>query len=443
MSIHVKESIMVFPAKETPKKTLWLSSIDLVRPSPYAHLPFIYIYTPKNEEQKNSKFVNSQVLRESLSRVLVPFYPVAGRLKKNNINNRIEIDCNAAGALFIDAETPHFLGDFGGFEPPSVELRKLVMPPPCDYSAGLSLFPLLMVQLTRFECGSVCICFAVHHHVADGIGHLYFINSWARLAKGLQLDVQPFHDRALHLAPRKPPQVKFQHLEYEPPSPHKGEMATARECVFKLYKDQINTLRSEATTSVPVEEENYKLSTYEVLAGHVWRSACKARDLTGDEIVKLYIPTDGRSRLKDPNLPQGYFGNVLFFTTCSAKACDIMRKPLSYAASKVHEALQKVENEEYLRSAIDYLELQSDITTSARGALSVTCPNLSINSWGRLPLYEADFGWGKPEFVGRGGIRFEGEAYFVPSPNREGNFSLNIKLFTIHIPLFEKYLYDV
>ncbi|KMS95265.1 hypothetical protein BVRB_009870 [Beta vulgaris subsp. vulgaris] len=278
--------------------------------------------------------------------------------------------------------------------------------------------PLLMLRVTRFKCGGVSIGLGTHHYVTDGIGYAYFINSWARLARGFELNVQPFHARAVYLAPRDPPQVSFQHLEYEPAIPPKGNQCEmSRECLFKLSKDQVDTLKVKAT--FPSQEvESYKLSTYEILAGHVWRCASKARGLIDDQCVKLHIPIDGRSRLRDPTIPQEYFGNVVFFTACTAKASDITSKPLWYAANKVHEALQKVEKTEYLRSAIDYLEMQSDITNLVRVACDENNPYLSINSWGRIPFYEADFGWGKPKFVG---------ASILPCKPKQG-----WQLFTMH-----------
>ncbi|XP_021740968.1 anthranilate N-benzoyltransferase protein 3-like [Chenopodium quinoa] len=439
MSVIVRESTMVRPAEETPKRNLWLSRLDMIIRMPYSHTNILAVYSPV-KDNNGQKFFDTEILKESLRKILVPFYPMAGRLKKNEENGRYEIDCNAAGALFKEVETTHTLADLG------TEFRKVAIPT-CDFSGGLSSFPLLMVQVTRFKCGSVCMGCATHHNVIDGFASGYFLVSWARFARGLDLPVMPFHDRALYVAPRDPPQIKFRHLEYEPPLPPilpkglTGEMSSARECMFKFSKRYINTLKLHAT-SQPQEAQTLKLSTYEVLAGHIWRSTCRARGLTGDQYVKLYIPTDGRSRLRDPTLPRGYFGNVVFFAACVAKARDITCKPVSYAATMVHEALKKVESTEYLRSAIDYIESQPNLDTLVRGVEHVTCPNLVINSWAKLPFNLGDFGWGKPNTVAQGGIRHEGQAFFIPSPNEEGVILLTIKLYNDHIPLFENYLYD-
>lgn len=393
-------------------------------------------------------FFDATILKESLSRALVPFYPMAGRLKEANHNGRLEIECNGEGALFVEAETTHSLVDFGDFKP-TPELMRLVVPS-CDYSRGHALIPLLMVQLTRFSCGGVTLGFAQHHRVADGFGHLHFINSWARLARGLDLQVAPIHERTPHLVPRNPPQVMFRHLEHHPTKISPGgfvpsvnpDSQTTITSFFKITNDQISALKQQATSSEMNSDEYYKLSTYEVLAAHILRAACKARGLADDQEVKLYIPVDGRYRLKNPALPQGFCGNAIFIATYIAKSGDITRNPLGYVAGKIHETLKTMTDEEYLRSAIDYLETQPNLTSLVRGAHTYKCPNLLVNSWLKFPFYEADFGWGKPLLAGRGGGACDGLSYLVPSPNRVDGIHLMISLLNQHTVLFEKYLYD-
>ncbi|CAO2829196.1 unnamed protein product [Amaranthus hypochondriacus] len=444
MSIKVKESTMIFASKETPRVNLWLSKLDMTIRTPYSHTNVLYVYHPQPQNKSSPNFFDTKILKESLSQTLTKFYPTAGRLIFNDKNGRYEIDCNTQGALFVEAETISPLSDFGDYYKQDCELRKMVFAK-CDYSLGLSMFPLMMVQLTRFGCGSVCIGFSQHHHVADGASHLLFNNSWARLAKGLELLAEPVHDRAKYFGPRDPPQVKFRHLEYEPPLPSihpkdfLGEMATTMESSFKLTKEQMDTILLQATSQLAPQTK--KPSTFVVQAAHVWRTACKARGLAHDQNAKIYIPVNGRSRLNDMALPEGYYGNVTVFASCIEKAGDITSKPLSYTARKLHESLKRIDTE-YIRSAVDCLESHQDLTAITRGPKTSTCPNLTVNSWARLPCYEADFGWGPPSFTGINGIKFEGQTYITASSNEDGSSFVAIKLFTPHMKLFEKYLYD-
>jgi shikimate O-hydroxycinnamoyltransferase len=96
----------------------------------------------------------------------------------------------------------------------------------------------------------------------------------------------------------------------------------------------------------------------------------------------------------------------------------------------------------YCRSALDYLELQPDLSTLVRGAHTFRCPNLGLTSWVRLPIHDADFGWGRPVFMGPGGIAYEGLAFVLPSANRDGSLSVAISLQAKHMEKFRKLIYD-
>ncbi|KAI8544166.1 hypothetical protein RHMOL_Rhmol08G0274800 [Rhododendron molle] len=434
MRIEVRESTLVRPAQETPARRLWNSNVDLVVPC--FHTPSVYFYRPNG----SPNFFDAELLKSALSRVLVPFYPMAGRLARDE-DGRIEIDCNAEGVLFVVADTGAAVDDFGDFAP-TLELRQLI--PAVDYSLGISSYPLLVLQVTYFKCGGVSLGVGMQHHVADGASGLHFVNTWSDMARGLDVTIPPFIDRTL-LRARDPPQPAFRHIEYQPPPAMKSPpQSTSPDStpetavsIFKLTKDQLNTLKAKSKE----DGNTVSYSSYEMLAGHVWRCACKARGLPADQETKLYIATDGRSRIR-PALPPGYFGNVIFTATPLAITGDLQSKPTWYSASRIHDALARMDND-YLRSALDYLEIQPDIKALVRGAHTFRCPNLGITSWTRLPIHDADFGWGRPIFMGPGGIPYEGLAFALPSPNNDGSLSVAISLQTEHMKLFGKFLYDI
>ncbi|KAI3463477.1 hypothetical protein Pfo_020140 [Paulownia fortunei] len=435
MKINVKDSTLVRPAAATPSVSLWNSNVDLVVPN--FHTPSVYFYRPTGE----ANFFDTAVLKAGLSRALVPFYPMAGRLKRDE-DGRIEIDCNAEGVLFVEAESDGLVDDFGDFAP-TLELRRLI--PAVDYSRGISTYPLLVLQVTYFKCGGVSLGVGMQHHVADGFSGLHFINTWSDMARGLDITIPPFIDRTL-LRARDPPQPQFKHIEYQPPPAMKTPQQNSNKAdaapetavsIFKLTRVQLNALKAKSKEG----GNTITYSSYEMLAGHVWRCACMARGLPEDQDTKLYIATDGRSRLQ-PSLPQGYFGNVIFTATPIAVSGDLESKPVWYAASKIHDALARMDNE-YLRSALDFLELQPDLKALVRGAHTFRCPNLGITSWVRLPIHDADFGWGRPIFMGPGGIAYEGLSFVLPSPTNDGSLSVAISLQTEHMKLFEKLLYDI
>ncbi|XP_055826101.1 shikimate O-hydroxycinnamoyltransferase [Solanum dulcamara] len=435
MKIEVRKSTMVQPATETPQLRLWNSNVDLVVPN--FHTPSVYFYRPT----ESPSFFDGKVLKEALSRALVPFYPMAGRLCRDE-DGRIEIDCKGQGVLFVEAESDGVVDDFGDFAP-TLELRRLI--PAVDYSQGIESYALLVLQITHFKCGGVSLGVGMQHHAADGASGLHFINTWSDMARGLDLTIPPFIDRTL-LRARDPPQPQFPHVEYQPPptlkvtaenAPNSETVPETSVSIFKLTRDQINALKAKSKE----DGNTVNYSSYEMLAGHVWRSTCMARGLTHDQETKLYIATDGRARLR-PSLPPGYFGNVIFTATPVAVAGDLKSKPIWYAASRIHHQLAIMDND-YLRSALDYLELQPDLKALVRGAHTFKCPNLGITSWSRLPIHDADFGWGRPIFMGPGGIAYEGLSFILPSPTNDGSQSVAISLQAEHMKLFEKFLYDI
>ncbi|GFY80949.1 HXXXD-type acyl-transferase family protein [Actinidia rufa] len=72
---------------------------------------------------------------------------------------------------------------------------------------------------------------------------------------------------------------------------------------------------------------------------------------------------------------------------------DLVNGSLSNMARMVHEAWLGV-SEEYLRSAIDYLEINGPRRLKFDGKLTIT-------QWTRFSIYQSvDFGWGRPVYVG-------------------------------------------
>nr|QDF44406.1 quinate O-hydroxycinnamoyltransferase [Phacelia campanularia] len=425
--IHVKETNLIHPANPTPLKKLWNSNLDVLVGR--IHILTVYIYKPNAQQN----FFDSQLLKQALSNVLVSFYPMAGRLGRDE-NGRIEINCNAEGVLFVEAETDSAIDEFDEFTP-SLEIRKMLVPA-VDYSGDISSYPLVMVQVTRFKCGGVALGVGIHHTLADGVSALHFISTWSDMARGLSIAMPPFIDRTL-LHARTPPTPTFEHVEYQKPpalktTPEQKQGAKVNcTAILKITPEQLNLLKTKS---------KHEGSTYEILAAHIWRCTCKARGLADDQSTKLYIATDGRYRLCPP-LPPGYLGNVVFTATPIAQSGDLQSELLTDSAKRIHNALARMDDE-YLRSALDYLELQPDLSVLVRGPSYFASPNLNINSWTKLPVYDADFGWGRPIYMGPACILYEGTVYIMPSPTKDRTLSLAVCLDADHMPLFKKLLYD-
>ncbi|KAB2612122.1 shikimate O-hydroxycinnamoyltransferase-like [Pyrus ussuriensis x Pyrus communis] len=151
-------------------------------------------------------------------------------------------------------------------------------------------------------------------------------------------------------------------------------------------------------------------STYEILAGHVWKCGSNSGELPDDRKNKLHV-VDGRSRLQPP-LPLCFFGNVIVTATLISWG-DLQ--------SKQHDTLQQ----------IDFLELQPDLSALVRGAGSLTSPNIGITSWVGVPSYV--FLDGVDLFL----LSYSGSA------NNGGSLSVAISLQSEHMKSFSKLFYDI
>lgn len=113
------EPTLVSPAEETDKGLYFLSNLDqniavIVRT----------IYCFKSDEKDNSKA--GEVIKDALKKVLVHYYPLAGRLAISS-EGKLIVDCTGEGAVFVEAEADCTIEDIGDITKPDPEtLGKLI-----------------------------------------------------------------------------------------------------------------------------------------------------------------------------------------------------------------------------------------------------------------------------------------------------------------------------
>ncbi|KAL7161882.1 hypothetical protein ACSBR2_042374 [Camellia fascicularis] len=374
------EPSLVTPAEETQKGLYFLSNLDqniavIVRT----------IYSFKSEERGNEDAV--EVIKDALSKVLVHYYPLAGRLTIS-AEGKLIVDCNGEGAVFVEAEANCKIEEIGdNTKPDPVTLGKLVYDIPG--AKNILEMPPLVAQVTKFKCGGFVLGLCMNHCMFDGLGAMEFVNSWGETARGLPLNVPPFLDRTI-LKARNPPKIEFQHHEFaeiedisNTADLYKQEMLYRSFC---FDPDKLEQLKNKAMKEGALK----KCTTFEALSGFVWRARTQALNLKPDQQTKLLFAVDGRSRFNPP-LPEGYSGNGIVLTNSMCSAGELVDKPLSSAVALVQEAVKLV-TDSYMRSAIDYFE-----ATRARPSLTAT---LLITTWSRLSFHTTDFGWGEPVLSG-------------------------------------------
>ncbi|KAK6127758.1 hypothetical protein DH2020_038467 [Rehmannia glutinosa] len=380
LSVKNKEPTLVPPAEETKKAYTSYPTWTKI-----SRLSLNAIYCFKSEEKGNENVV--AVIKDALSKVLVHYYPLAGRLTISP-EMKLIIDCTGEGAMFVEAEADCGLEELGDIRKPDpVSLGKLVYDIP-DAQNILEIPP-LVAQVTKFKCGGFVLGLCINHCMCDGIGAMEFVNTWAETARGLEIKTPPFLDRTI-LKSRNPPISQFPHHEFaEIQDKSNSSEHYEQEILYKSFRfdpDRLEKLKKQAREDKALEN----CTTFQALSAFVWKSRTKALDLEPDQRTKLLFAVDGRSRF-DPPIPERYFGNAIVLTNSICRAGELAGKPFSFAVKLVQEAVKMV-TDGYMRSAIDYFEV-----TRARPSLSAT---LLITTWSRLSFHTTDFGWGGPVLSG-------------------------------------------
>lgn len=381
LSVEKREAVLVPPAEETEKGLYYLSNLDqniavIVRT----------IYCFKSNSRGNEEAF--EVIKNGLSKVLVHYYPLSGRLTISP-EGKLIVDCTGEGAVLVEAEASCSIEEIGDItKPDPVTLGKLVHDIPG--ATNILEIPPLVCQVTRFKCGGFVVGLCMNHCMFDGIGAMQFVNSWGETARGSTLNVPPFLDRTI-LKPRNTPKVEFKHHEFDQIEDvsNTGKLYEDEEMHYRSFcfdPEKLKQLKKKAMEHEALD----RCTTFEALSAFVWTARTKALKMKPDQQTKLLFAVDGRSRFEPP-LPEGYFGNGIVLTNSLCSAGDLLEGPLSAAVRKVQNAIEMV-TDSYMRSAIDYFE-----TTRARPSLAAT---LLITTWSRLSFHTTDFGWGEPVLSG-------------------------------------------
>ncbi|WMV33548.1 hypothetical protein MTR67_026933 [Solanum verrucosum] len=145
-------------------------------------IEYLLVYKPSRHVLDKPAAVNR--IKAALGRALVPYYPLAGRVRaRTNGSVGLEVVCRAQGAAFIQAASDLTAKEFEGAPRHNTQWRKLLSLQVTDVLKGA---PPLVVQLTWLSDGSATLGVGFNHCLCDGIGSAEFLNLFAELATGKQ-----------------------------------------------------------------------------------------------------------------------------------------------------------------------------------------------------------------------------------------------------------------
>lgn len=100
---YENQPVLVAPLTPTPTHSLYLSNLDDQK---FLRFSIKYLYLFR-------KSVSPDLLKYSLSRLLVHYYPLAGRLRASSDDDqKLEILCNGEGCVFAEASMDFTAEDF-------------------------------------------------------------------------------------------------------------------------------------------------------------------------------------------------------------------------------------------------------------------------------------------------------------------------------------------
>ncbi|KAK2971797.1 hypothetical protein RJ640_018486 [Escallonia rubra] len=385
LRVQILSRKLVKPSNPTPDhlRNFKLSLFDQLAPPTYINI--ILYYLADDEQNKAKSAERCTKLEKSLSKTLTQFYPLAGRLIKDDH----VVDCNDEGVEYLEAKVYKKLAGFlqGG---PKIELLNQFVPQEAAYLASV---PLLAIQINVFDCGGLVLGLRVSHKIADTSTIVTFINGWARTCHSevSKIFLPPSFGSLASLFPLrclssfKPPPVPLNN--------------TGAKIVTKMFLFDAMTL-SRLKARASASNSNDHPTRVVVVMVLIWRALIgTARAKHGQLRDSILAPAMNlRGKIAKP-IPEDSFGNfwmpftVRFIASKSQPELQDLVALLGNKTKDVASASAKASTEDIGLTMVNaYGEVVEEM--EKKGVDVHIC-----TSWCKFPMYEADFGWGKPFWV--------------------------------------------
>eukprot|EP00257_Ricinus_communis_P017486 XP_015575929.1 omega-hydroxypalmitate O-feruloyl transferase-like [Ricinus communis] len=340
MEVKLIEKLIIASEKSTEQRHIFLSKLDL---SVMLYLESVSFVDPPANNISFSQICNNMC--EALSRLLVPYDFVAGRLVPAiDAKERFEIDCNGAGVVFAAARTEASLSELGQLLKPKPEYKKLLcfLHDNDKEKMELKNKPLLHIQLTQFACGSLAVGIRYNHAIMDGTAFSEFKTNWAAFSRGDGLVIEPKPDRTIFRG-RDPPIINHLHQEYSTSCnnnfltawdtegiDHKDTPSQGQTHIIYLSRQYLASLKKAA-----LEDGRMKnCTTFQVVAAKMWKAWSIAVKMKDDITSTLLFPTNIRNIIR-PKAPNGFAGNAVLTCFAQARINELKEKDDSYLVTKI------------------------------------------------------------------------------------------------------------
>ncbi|KAK8497328.1 hypothetical protein V6N13_122579 [Hibiscus sabdariffa] len=256
----------------------------------------------------------------------------------------------------------------------------------------LSNGALFLVRFTSFTCGGVAICFSLTHKLADGSALHTLVQTWSSVCRGSSNPVTPLLIGQKFLAPRD----EFNAISATVNIPI--ETFVQRRFVFSASK--IAELKAKVIHEFHEVLQSYP-SRVEVVSALLWKCtmATKKQKMGSFRPTALFQAVNLRERLS-PSLPEAAMGN--FIWPIMVFANEEKDFELHEAVIEMRKCLNEFNNsranmfrgEDAPRAIMGALKERGEFFRSNKEMNVYKCSTVC-----NIPLYDIDFGWGKPLWV--------------------------------------------
>ncbi|XP_027159865.1 BAHD acyltransferase DCR [Coffea eugenioides] len=386
------------------------------------------------------------LLKRSLSTTLSHFPPLAGRLFTDS-DGHIYITSNDAGVDFTHANASHVrIRDIlGSIDVPHQVKEFFSLDGMVSFEGHFR--PILAVQVTELADGVFIGC-SLNHAVTDGTSFWNFFNTFAEVSRGIKrISRTPDFSResvlispAVLKLPTGGPKITF-----DADAPVRERILSfTRESILKLkaiannQKCEVNRVvelmgkqrhdplaRLDGKMTPLTQQQNKskttEISSFQALSALLWRGVTRARKLPASKTTTFRMAVNCRNRL-EPKLEPLYFGNAIQSIPTYASAGDILAHDLRWCAEQLNKTVL----------AYDDATVRSNVQDWERDPRCFPLGNfdgamLTMGSSPRFPMYDNDFGWGRPMAVRSGKAnKFDGK--ISAFPGREGGGTVDLEV---------------
>ncbi|KAG8046320.1 hypothetical protein GUJ93_ZPchr0008g13235 [Zizania palustris] len=435
--VHVVSRHMVRPLPTTTRWRRRSSETEAVHLTPWDLQMITVDYIQKGvllPEPPTGGELLVERLASSFARALARFYPFAGRLAVEAVEDEggstreaiaVLLRCTGEGAELVHAVAPEVtVADVAE----SLYVPRVVWSFfPLDGMVGVDAVagsrPVLAAQVTELADG-VFVAMSLNHGVADGTTFWHLFNTWSEISRsgGEEADISsppPVLERWCPDACTFPVTLPFRKLDH---IVRRFECSPVEECFFHFLGNSIKNLKARANAEM-AGEATAIISSLQSLLAHVWMSVSRARRLPPEQETTYTVLVGCRGRVK--RIPQAYAGNAVVRATAKATAGEIEERGLGWTAWLLNRAVASLDEEALLESAASW-------TQDPRFAYLAGWWHPAAAVTGNSPRFDAygnDFGWGRPVAVRSGGAnKVDGRATVYEGRGGGGAMALELCL---------------